>query len=353
MSQTLKSPGRVSGKSPRAVTLSDVAEASGVSHQTVSRVVNGSPQVAELTRTRVLAAVSELGYRPNTAARQLVTGTSRTVGIISFGTSYYGPAQMVGSVERALKARGYGFVFASIDTLSLPEVKSALKDLERHQLAGLILVTPLLEVQLAEIRALCRNLPFVLIDVRKGAPLPSVLFDQAYGSELATQHLLDLGHRTVYEISGPLLWSGALERHHAWKNTLQRAGVSPGLSAEGDWTAAGGYRAAQTLLKRSAPELSFTALVVGNDQMALGAVAALREHGWRVPGDVSVVGFDDVPEARFYSPPLTTVRQDFEVLGQESARFIVDLIEVPEPPLGQLLLRPELVVRSSTAAPSQ
>ena len=346
MSRTLKS----SGKSARAVTLNDVAEASGVSHQTVSRVINGSPQVAEATRTRVLAAVAELGYRPNTAARQLVTGTARTVGIISFGTSYYGPAQMVGSIERALKARGYGFVFASIETLSLADVRGALKDLERHQLAGLILVTPLLGVQLAEIQALCRNLPFVMIDIRKGAELPSVLFDQAYGSELATQHLLGLGHRAICEISGPLVWSGALERHHAWRRTVQRAGVSPGLSTEGDWTAAGGYRAVQKLLK-SSPKLPFTALVVGNDQMALGAVAALRERGWQVPEDVSVVGFDDVPEARFYTPPLTTVRQDFEVLGRESSRFIVDLIEVPERPLGQRLLKPELVVRSSTAPP--
>ena len=333
----------------RAVTLSDVAEASGVSHQTVSRVVNGSPQVAEATRARVLAAVTELGYRPNTAARQLVTGVSRTVGIISFGTGYYGPAQMVSSIERALKRRGYAFAFASIDTLELSEVEDALRDLQRHQLAGLILVTPLAEVRPGDMQRLCHNLPFVMIDAPKGAALPAVLFDQAYGSELATQHLLSLGHRDICEISGPLSWSGALGRHRAWLSTLSRAGVTPGASVEGDWTAAGGYRAAQELLTLQ----PFTALVVGNDQMALGALAALREANLRVPEDVSVVGFDDVPEARFYNPPLTTVRQDFEALGQVGAGFIADLIETPQRSLGQRLLQPELVVRPSTTAAPQ
>ena len=328
----------------RAVTLNDVAEASGVSHQTVSRVINGSPQVAERTRARVLAAITELGYRPNTAARQLVTGTSMTVGIISFGTHYYGPAQMVRSIERALKNRGYGFVFASVDSLELSEIRGALRELERHHVAGLILVTPLLEVQLRDIQNLCNGLPFVMIDAPKGAALPSVLFDQAYGGELATQHLLSLGHRDICEISGPLTWSGALERHRAWLDTLGRAGVTPGASAESDWTAAGGYRAARELLALQ----SFTALVVGNDQMALGALAALREANLRVPEDVSVVGFDDVPEARYYNPPLSTVRQDFELLGQQSAAAILDLIETPGT-AEQFLLQPELVVRSSTA----
>ncbi len=330
----------------KAVTLNDVAEASGVSHQTVSRVINGSPQVAERTRARVLSVIAELGYRPNTAARQLVTGTSTTVGIISFGTHYYGPAQMVRELERALKDRGYGFALASIDSLELREIESALRELERHRVAGLILVTPLLEVQLRDIQSLCNNLPFVMIDAPRGAKLPSVLFDQAYGSELATAHLLGLGHRDICEISGPLSWSGALERHRAWLITLERAGVIPGRSVEGDWTAAGGYRAAQELLAANEP---FTALVVGNDQMALGALAALREADVRVPEDVSVVGFDDVPEARFYNPPLSTVRQDFELLGQQSAAAILDFIETPERTPAQFLLQPELVVRPSTA----
>lgn len=331
-------------KMSRAVTLNDVAQASGVSHQTVSRVINDSPHVAAGTKARVLRAIAELGYRPNTVARQLVTGTSSTVGIISFGTTYYGPAQMVHSIEHALKQRGYGFVFASLESVGLRAVRHALRDLERHRVAGLILVTPLLKVRPQDVQALCQSLPFVMIDLYKGATLPSVSFDQAHGSALATKHLLDLGHRHICEISGPLAWSGAFERHEAWRATLQQANVAPGLSVEGDWTAKGGYQAARKLLKHT-----FTALVVGNDQMALGAMAALREQGRRVPEDVSVVGFDDIPEARYFQPPLSTLRQDFGVLGRESAAYIVGLIEKGEAVSDQILIGPELVVRSSTA----
>lgn len=330
-------------KPVRSVTLNDVARASGVSHQTVSRVINESPRVAAPTRARVLSAIAELGYHPNTVARQLVTGRSNTVGIISFGTNYYGPAQMVSSIERALKQRGYGFVFASIDTLELDDIQKAIQELTRHSIAGLILVTPLLEASLGDIQALCGNLPFVMIDVRKGVPLPSVLIDQAHGSMLATRHLLALGHRRICEISGPLDWSGAVERHAAWLETLAEAGVTPGRSVMGDWTARGGYEAARELLGEE-----MSALVVGNDQMALGAIAALHEHGVRVPEDVSVVGFDDVPEARYYRPPLSTVRQDFERLGGRSVTFILDLVETPGASVEQHLIFPELIVRSST-----
>lgn len=332
----------------KAVTLNDVAQASGVSHQTVSRVINNSPNVTTSTRERVLRAIKELGYRPNTVARQLVTGRSETIGIISFGANYYGPAQMVDSIERALKIRGYGFALASIATLHLNDIEKAIKEIGRHQVAGHILITPLLEVRLEDIQHLCNNLPCVMVDVGKGAQLPSVIIDQAHGSKLATRHLLELGHRRFCEISGPMTWRDAFERHQAWEATLQEAGLEPGVSIESDWTAAGGYEAAKHLLNEQ-----FSALVVGNDQMALGAIAALREHGIRIPEDVSVIGFDDVPEARYYSPPLTTVRQDFDTLGQQSATLILDLVENPERFEPQRVLVPELVVRSSTGPAHQ
>ncbi len=334
---------------PKAVTLNDVASASGVSHQTVSRVINNIPQVADATRERVLAVVAELGYRPNPAARQLVTGTSKTVGIISFGTDYYGPAQMVGSVERALKRRGYGFVFASISSLSLHAIRGALRDLERHRVVGLILITPLLTVKLAEVQAMCQNLPFVMIDVCKGAKLPSILFDQAYGSEEATRHLLILGHRDICEISGPLAWSGALERHQAWLRTLQQAGVTPGPSFEGDWTAESGYRAAQNLRH------PFTALVVGNDQMALATLHVAGARGLAVPRDLSVVSFDDTPVVRFSLPPLTAIKQPIAAMTARAAELLIGARTGPgtedAEPTPPGILAFELVVRGSTAAP--
>lgn len=208
-------------------------------------------------------------------------------------------------------------------------------------------------MSLAEIDALCGGRPFVMIDVAKGSPLPSVVIDQGHGSALATRHLVDLGHHHVAEISGPLAWHDAWARHEAWRETLLKAGLTPGRSVEGDWTAEGGYRAAEALLSSGE---RFTALVVGNDQMALGALAALSERGVRVPEEVSVVGFDDVPEARFYRPPLTTVRQDFAELGTRSAALILKAIEARRAPQlpprpEQVCLTPELVVRLSTAPP--
>jgi DNA-binding LacI/PurR family transcriptional regulator len=162
---------------------------------------------------------------------------------------------------------------------------------------------------------------------------------------MATQHLIDLGHRDICEVSGPLHWYGAVARHDSWRATLKAAGIAPGMSIEGDWTAVSGYAAAQKLIEANA---KFTALVVGNDQMALGAMRALRQYQYRIPDDVSVVGFDDIPEAICFEPPLTTVRQDFEALASQSVEYLVDLIQHPDMPLQQRVLYPALILRQST-----
>lgn len=337
---------------PRKVTLNDVALASGVSHQTVSRVINDSPNVSAPTRDRVRRAIRELGYRPNRAARQLVTGTSTTIGIISYGMNYYGPAQMVQRTERALTEQGYSLVFASVDNLEPASLQRAIDALEQHAAAGLILVTPLLAASLADIPTMCREVPYVLVDAPPEVNLPSVRIDQALGSALATRHVLELGHRHICEISGPLSWSGGRSRHRAWQDNVQQAGLTPGRSIESDWSAQGGYRAALELI-RDPVSASMTALVVGNDQMALGAMAALREVGLRVPDDVSVVGFDDIPEAQFFDPPLTTVMQQFDALGEQSAAYILERVGAqPTQDHDQhVTLQPRLVVRKSTAKP--
>jgi len=341
-------------KPRKAVTLNDVALASGVSHQTVSRVINNSPNVSAPTRERVRRAIRELGYRPNRAARQLVTGTSTTIGIISYGMNYYGPAQMVQRTERALTEQGYGLAFASVDDLEPASLQRAIDALEQHAVAGFILVTPLLAASLADIPTMCRGLPYVLVDAPPDVNVPSVRIDQAAGSVLATQHLLDLGHRVICEISGPLSWSGGRARHQAWLNTLQHASVTPGRSIESDWTAQGGYDAVLELI-RDPISTTMTALVVGNDQMALGAMAALREVGLQVPADVSVIGFDDVPEAQFFDPPLTTVVQQFDALGEQSAAYILERVGAkPAKKHDQhVALQPRLVVRQSTAKPKR
>ena len=328
----------------KQITLSDVARASGVSNQTVSRVVNSHPHVAENTRERVLSSIKKLGYRPNRAARSLVTRNSNTVGIISFGTTYYGPAQTFAKIEKAVRASGYGLTFYSIDELTREQLRTAINTLADHQVDGIVMAAPFIELDPTEILGLCGDVPVVMIDVPKGAYVPSVVVDQVAGSRLATQHLIDLGHRDVAEISGPLSWHDAALRHEAWQTTLQAAGLSPGPSAEGDWSAAGGYRAAEQLL---ASDERFSALVAANDQTALGAARALRARGLLIPENVSVIGFDDIPEAAFFEPPLTTISQDFTALGQQSVDYLLSLIREPETPVHQRVLYPTLVERRS------
>jgi DNA-binding LacI/PurR family transcriptional regulator len=334
---------------PKRVTLGDVARLADVSAQTVSRVVNQHPYVSDDTRQRVIDAIHQLDYRPNRAARSLVTQRSCVVGIITFGIPNYGPAQMLTHVERVAKARGYGVGFAAITHMSSDEIRDAITNLGDHAIDGLVILTPTEGVSYDELTRVCGGIPFVQIDVEPGAQTPSVIIDQWYGSQLATQHLIDLGHRDICEISGPANWYGAQSRHRSWIATMQAAGLTPDLPVEGDWSPQSGYDRTCELLDRDA---RFSALVAANDQMALGALRALRDHHLRVPEDVSVVGFDDIPEAAYFEPPLTTVRQDFAALGAQSVEYLVALLNYPDTPVHQRVLYPEFVERRSTCRAS-
>lgn len=329
----------------RRVTLHDVAESAGVSYQTVSRVINNDPHVSKATRQRVLQAVKDLGYRPNAAARSLVTRRSHLLEIISFGASHYGPSQMVTHIERAARKLGYNLILSHITEMTLDAISGAIDNLSGRLVDGMILITPVIGVNYEDIMDVTRGIPFVMIDTPLGSNSPGVVINQHYGGQLAAQHLIDLGHRRICSISGPLDWFGAIARHESWLAALRGAGLEPGTSVAGDWTAVGGYHAAKKLLE---VDRSFTGLIVGNDQMALGAMRALREAGLHVPDDVSVVGFDDIPEAICFEPPLTTVRQDFDALGAQSVEYLVDRINRPEQLAQQRVLYPTLVVRQST-----
>lgn len=328
----------------KRITLDDVARAAGVSSQTVSRVVNHHPYVSEVTRQRVLETIHRLDYRPNRAARSLATRQSHMLGIITYGFPHYGPAQMMLWVQQTARARGYGISFASAPTLTLTGLREALDNIGHHAVDGLVLIAPVMGVTPRDLFALCGDIPFVQIDAELGASVPSVVIDQWHGSQLATQHLIACGHRAICEIHGPLDWFGACARHESCRETLLNAGLEPGPCAEGDWTPRGGYEAAQRLLATHAP---FSGLVVANDQMALGAIRALREHGLRVPEDVSIVGFDDIPEAAYFDPPLTTVRQDFAALGEHSVDYLIDLIGNRQTPLHQRVIHTTLIERQS------
>jgi DNA-binding LacI/PurR family transcriptional regulator len=332
------------------VTLNDVAKRAGVSYQTVSRVINQHAYVAEETRQRVLLAIAELNYQPNKAARSLAARHSQTLALVTYGLDFYGPAQMVINIERAAKLAGYDLVFSNVSASTIKGLRETIDSIRRWRVDGILMIVPVLEMSDNTIIGASEGIPIVQINGPLGAPNPSVVVEQRYGTYLITQHLIALGHRSICEISGPLNWFDAIERHESWESTLREAGLEVGDSFEGNWTAASGYRVAQTLLKQYP---GFTALVVGNDQMALGAMRALHECGLRIPEDISLVGFDDIPESPFFEPPLSTVRQDFSILGTLGIDYLLERIQNPDLPVEQRIIYPELVLRASTAPPKK
>lgn len=330
----------------KRVTMLDVARLAGVSYQTVSRVINHHPSVAPSTRVRVLEVIKQLNYRPNKAARSLAARQSRTIAVITYNMKFYGPTQMVINIEQSAREAGYDLIFSNFDPTRDDDLTTIADQLLQWSVDGVLIIAQVNSPSYNKLAEQFAGTPLIQIDNRPGAETPSIIVDQRYGTELVTRHLLELGHEQICEISGPLHSFASVARHEGWQDTMARAGLQHGASIQGDWSAESGYQAAQQLLQQH----SFTALVVGNDQMALGAMSALTQHGLRVPEDVSVVGFDDVPEAAYFSPPLTTVRQDFSELGRKGLEYLVELIQTPETPHEQRIIKPALVARESTAA---
>ncbi|CAG0952463.1 partial Lactose operon repressor, partial [Anaerolineae bacterium] len=319
-------------------TLHDVARIAEVSYQTVSRVINAHPSVSPETRARVQKVIAELGYQPNMVAKSLAVNRSHTLAVLVFGMSHYGPTQIVLNIERTAKALGYDLIFSAINQPSSDALHQAMDNLTGRRVDGILAISPVVGFAYDDLASLCHGIPLVQIDPEIGLEVPSVVVEQTYGSRLVTEYLIGMGHQRMAEISGPLNWFGAIARHEQWTASLHAAGLQPQKSIEGDWSADSGYRSARLLLN---DDPGFTALVVGNDQMALGAIYALRERGLRVPDDVSVVGFDDIPEAAFFRPALTTVQQDFNALGAMGVRCLLEFIEAPDTPVQQHLLYPK------------
>lgn len=323
--------------------MSDVGRLAGVSHQTVSRVINGSPHVRPETRERVMQAMLELGYRPNSVARALVTGRSRTLGVVSFDTTLYGPASTLLGIERAAHEEGYFIIIASLKSLDRDSIADAVERLRRHGVDGILAITPLEEAADA-LRHTPGDAPLVAVEAGPEGPVPVVAVDQVAGAASATSHLLDLGHQSVWHIAGPPEFLESRDRLAGWRATLEKAGIEPPEPLVGDWSARAGY----DLGRRLSTNPAVTAIFVANDQMALGVLRAMHEHGRRVPQEVSVVGFDDIPEAPFFLPPLTTVRQDFDEVGNRSVRLLLRMIESDEQLPSAPHVEPRLVVREST-----
>jgi DNA-binding LacI/PurR family transcriptional regulator len=326
--------------------MADVAAAAGVSHQTVSRVINGSDSVRPETRERVLAAMRALGYRPNSVARALVTGRSQTLGVVSFDTTLYGPASTLFGIERAAHTSGYFVSIVSVTSLDRDLVLGAVDQLHGQGVEGVLLITP--QERAAEAFAhLPRELPVVAVEAGPEESVPVVAVDQVAGAAAATRHLLELGHRTVWHIAGPADWLEAQQRVDGWMAALSAAGADPPPLLAGDWSARSGYELGQRL----AGVRDATAIFAANDQMALGVLRAMHEAGRDVPGEVSVVGFDDIPEAQFFTPPLTTVHQDFNEVGRQSLLLLLEEIRAGARSTTRVVVPPALHVRESTAPP--
>jgi len=324
----------------------DVAKLCGVSYQTVSRVINDSPEVSEKTRRLVLKTIKSLGYHPNQLARSLKTRRSSILEVITFGVETFIPRELIVAMGRASIELGYSLMFTDIPKDSPEEENQLYAHLNSGLCDGAILTAPVESRLFEKITANPLPLPIIQIRNKRGSTARSVIIDQYYGSQLATQHLLDLGHRKIAEISAPLSYHEAFTRHTAFLDTLGSCGFLPVDSVEAnEWMPCDGYLAANQLLDRGA---NFSGLIISNDYLALGTILALNERGLRIPDDISIVGFDDAPESAYYMPPLTTIRQDYDALGTESIHYLVELINNQETSTHQRVLMPQLIVRQST-----
>jgi DNA-binding LacI/PurR family transcriptional regulator len=324
------------------ISIRDVARAAGVSHQTVSRVINESPRVSGATREAVLVAIAQLGFRPNRAARALAGGPVQSLTVLGSNTSLYGFSAALEGIEEVSREVGFGMGFRALETLSPADMRAAVE--HAIEPAGALIVIAYDWAGALALECVPPDVPVVaMIQAPTGddAPQrPAVWIDEFEAAKEATDYLLALGHETVHHLAIPN-WSGPTPRMQGWRTALEEAGVPIPEALQGGWDAGWGYEAGCELAK----DPTVTALLCGNDDIALGAMRAMHEAGRRVPADVSIVGFDDIPYARFFTPALTTVRQDFKQLGKVCFAKLLALSNssrtLPElaPPEARLIIR--------------
>lgn len=325
----------------------DVGRLAGVSHQTVSRFLNGQSYVGRDARERIESAIRELNYRPNRSARSLATNRSETVGVITMGGPGAGSLGLVlQGIGHAAEADGFSVSTSNLevapDDRDAEElVAAAFERFLSEGVEGLVIVsayTGVMEV----VKSKAHELPIVIVFGEPTEGVGTATIDSALGGGLVAAHLLELGHRRVVMVRGPANRFDSAGREEGFREQLSRAGAQMIEGPRGDWTSESGYRAALELRDRD----DFTAIFAANDQMALGVLHAFSEIGRHAPRDFSLVGYDDLPDARHYLPPLTTVRQDFEEIG---ARSFVELRDaIRRESFTHVSLQPELIIRQST-----
>ncbi|WP_443063618.1 LacI family DNA-binding transcriptional regulator [Streptomyces sp. NBC_00663] len=346
-------PGTKRGGNSAAPSGVDVARLAGVSQKTVSRVFNDEPYVSADVRRRVLDAAEQLGYRRNNAARALASGRTRSIGVVTLGTALYGPASLLMGVERAVRDMGYALRVVNTMEGDPAGVAGAVGSLLDQGVDGIVISEPIEEDGHQGETPLRVDVPVLVLGAPSPVTAPMVLTAGGGAGPMAraaTEHLLELGHMTVHHLAGPQRWYAARDRLEGWRAALTAHGRTVPPVSEGDWSAASGHAAGRELARD--PEV--TAVFAANDDMAIGLVRALTEAGRRVPQDVAVVGFDDIPLAAYVTPPLTTVRQPFDAVAQEGLKRLVYAIENPDTtPMPAADPPVDLVVRASSAPPAK
>jgi LacI family transcriptional regulator len=334
-------------------TIKEVASVAGVSTQTVSRVINERPDVSPETRRRVQEVIKDLSYQPSALARSLISQRSHTLGVVTFGLKYIGPSRTLNGIADKADELGYMLLMKEIDSFDTVRIDDVIDSLLARQVDGILWVAPEIRDNYAWIEARLEKFPvpvlFVAMHPRSG--VSSVATDNYQGAVMAVEHLLGCGRKKIGHISGPLGWWEADERKRGWRETLCAAGisVSAGHCAEGNWSSASGEQAFIQLFG-SFPDMD--AIFIANDQMALGALRAASHHGINIPGQLLVVGFDNIPEAAYFYPSLTTISQDLQLLGGLAVQNVVDMIRARQKNQAILaqsqFIQPTLVVRESS-----
>lgn len=341
----------------KRVTIKDVAQAAEVSTQTVSRVMNKFSYVSEETRQRVELVVKQLEYHPSTLARSLIQQRSYTLGVVTFGLKYIGPSRTLNGIADKADELGYMLLMKELDNFDIDRIDDVINSLLARQVDGIIWVAPEISDNHTWVdeRMDRISVPVLFLAMRPRHSIPSIATDNYQGAVMAIQHLLDCGRKKIGHISGPLSWWEADERKRGWYKTLNAAGfdTSEQRCAEGNWSSASGEQAFIQLLD-SFPDMD--AVFVGNDQMALSVLREAHRRGVRVPEELAVVGFDNIPESAYFYPSLTTISQDLQLLGEQAVQNVVEMIQAGQGNKSIIaqsrFIQPTLIVRESSKSVS-
>lgn len=333
----------------KSTTLEDVARHAGVSYQTVSRVLNKSANVSEATRRKVEQSIELLRYVPNRLAQQLVGKQSRTLGLVTISLALHAPSQVAAAVKRYANAEGYQVLISMIDENVNHGIQDSINDLKSQRVDKVIINVPLETAVAEKIAADNDDITCLFLDVDPYSSVFNVSFNPADGTRASVKYLYELGHRDIALLAGPQYSISANLRLKNWQEALQDYGLTPVTVLHGDWDAQSGYTGALQML-RETPH--FSAVLVGNDQMALGLLSAFHQNQLPVPGQKSVIGYDDAYESAFFYPALTTVSLDLDLQGKEAVRKVINTRE-SEVSRSSSILSAKLVIRNSTGPREQ